>query len=133
MCDDLQHLDKNENVCIYNKCKKCHKILYDVNLNDDDNEENYEKIKKYTLKMLKKIKKSNREEKVKYVLELCKSFTYEIFLNFIETSDQFKIILKDKMTELYFEYQEDLIILNKYYNLIFNENIEVNNNSILSY
>ena len=73
------------------------------------------------------------KELVQYVLELCKSFTYEIFLNFIETSDQFKIILKDKMTELYFEYQEDLIILNKYYNLIFNENIEVNNNSILSY
>ena len=62
MCEQLQHLDIKNDVCIYSKCVKCHKNIFNID-DFEDEENNYKKISNKLSENLNKVNRTRNRSK----------------------------------------------------------------------
>lgn len=125
MCDGIQHINKNNEVCIFTSCIKCQNIIFNLEKDKFNNDiEIYGYPKTEILFMIdEKIKNIKKERlpinKRKIFKDLLKLLSYDYSVKLINDHDQLRICIKNRILNFH-SYDFDCT---KYFKYIFNEDI----------
>ena len=129
-CNGVQHIDENGNVCVFNKCHKCKKIIFnleDNNIKEEINEIGYPRsiilknIKIYLVKYLHNIEGNSLEDiQINSELNFLDFLMFDYCKNFMNDNQTIKECIKKLLISLHKNgYNESI----KYFQKIFNESL----------
>ena len=128
MCDGIQHLDINNQACIFTKCIKCQNIIFNLKeneytLNNEMELYGYPK-KKICDKILNKLDKINKnrdynERRIEFK-KLLKLLSYDYSVKFLNDNQDLINTMKRKILN---NHCNNTFDCTKYFKYIFNEDI----------